>query len=90
VHAGYAVLQASHVDEPMREVDLVPSQGTKLGDAQAMPKGDQEAIPTRSPWRKPSGGRIPLDFSGPGSRGQQIVSPELEARDNIALGRLTA
>jgi hypothetical protein len=42
VHTGYAVLQASHVDEPMREVELIPGQGTQLGDAQAMPEGDQD------------------------------------------------
>jgi len=36
VHAGNAVLQAAHMDEPMSEVDLIPSQGAQLGDAQAI------------------------------------------------------
>ena len=30
------------MDEPMREVDLIPGQGAQLGDAQAMPEGDQD------------------------------------------------
>ena len=34
--AGNAVLQAAHMDEPMSEVDLIPSQGAQLGDAQAI------------------------------------------------------
>src|SRR5436190_20342174 len=42
VHAGYAVLQAPHMDEPMREVDLIPGQSAQLGGAQAMPEGDQD------------------------------------------------
>ncbi len=42
VHAGDAVLQAPHVNEPMREVDLIPGQSAKLGDAQAVPEGDQD------------------------------------------------
>ena len=42
VHAGYAVLHAPHMDEPMREGDLIPGQSAQLGDAQAVPEGDQD------------------------------------------------
>src|SRR5689334_1477843 len=30
VHAGYAILHAPHMDEPMREVDLTPGQSAQL------------------------------------------------------------
>ena len=42
MHAGDAVLEATHMDEPMREVDLIPRQRAQLGDAQAVPEGDQD------------------------------------------------
>jgi hypothetical protein len=40
VDAGHAVLDPPDVQEPVLEVDLIPAQGTQLGDAQAMAVGD--------------------------------------------------
>src|SRR5262245_58144610 len=42
VHARDAVLEAPHVNEPVREVDLVPGERAQLRDAQAVPEGNQD------------------------------------------------
>src|SRR5262245_52125396 len=67
VHARDAVLEAPHVNEPVREVDLVPSERAQLRDAQAVAEGNQDhgGIPQAIAAPVPlGGGNEPLHLLG--------------------------
>jgi hypothetical protein len=42
VNWGDAVLQPGDVQEPLAEIHLIPAEGAKLADPQAVAKGDQD------------------------------------------------
>ncbi len=66
MHARHSVLDALHVEEPMRQVDLIPAQRAQLSRPQPMPVCDEDhrcvAVPIASALAR----RLPeqLDFLG--------------------------